>query len=115
MLSCDCSCALCTFVRPVIRLLPCAFVRAGRVVPCEGAQGNEFWSGRVREAVSKMLSCDRPCALCTFVRPDRRLLLCAFVRAGQVVPCEGAQGNAFGSGRVREAVSKMLSCDRPCA
>ena len=62
-----------------------------------------------------MLSCDRPCALCTFVRPDCRLLLCALVRAGQVVPCEGAQGNAFGSGRAREAVSKMLSCDRTCA
>ena len=51
-----------------------------------------------------MLSCDRPCALCTFVRPVFRLLPCAFVRAGRVVPCEGAQGNVFGSGRVREAV-----------
>ena len=51
-----------------------------------------------------MLSCDRPRALCTFARPVSDLLPCAFVRAGRVVPCEGAQGNVFGSGRVREAV-----------
>ena len=47
-----------------------------------------------------MLICDRPYAVCTFMQLDCHFFLCAFVRAGRVVPCEGAQGNALGSGRV---------------
>ena len=89
------------------------FVWAGQVVPCEDATGNMFDLDRLREVVSKMLSCDYLCALCTFLGPFCLFLPRAFeVQVGRVwsscvmepkETCSGGSGQV-GLGCVRVVI-----------
>ena len=116
MLSRDCPCAF--FVRvmhpwkPQISLGRFGSARPGwvgscRAVPCVGAPAHV--------AVPKILSCHRPCAFCTFVRPVCSTLPRAFVRVvhpwkAQILfgPC------THGNPKFRSGGSGHVVCGCPC-